>query len=69
MLLDLTTGNSQGAFGTFNEALQSVADDVLLNGRASAEDIGLMAPKRSQSLSGRALVELALRRFPLRKSA
>ena len=69
MLLDVKTGNSQGAFATEAEALRAVADDVARNGRASAEDLALVAPKRRESLSGPKLVDRALQRFPLRRSA
>ncbi|HVA24556.1 MAG TPA: hypothetical protein VMW62_09195 [Chloroflexota bacterium] len=59
-LVDLETGNNQGFYATEAEALANVVADFHRNGRESAEGLGLAAPTKHESLSGKVLVEKAL---------
>jgi len=68
-LWNLSTGNCVGFYESEAAALADVAFDACENGRGVAEELGLSSPTKSQSLSGRALVDKALASQGQRKSA
>ena len=71
-LIDVESGNGQGCYDSVDEALRAVASEIQANGGQPIDALGLIAMggyEGGRELSrGKALVERALRRYPLPNS-
>lgn len=72
-LIDIETGNGQGCYGSTDQALRAVVDEIQANGGQHMDTLGLIAiggyAGAREIWHGTDLAKRALQRYPLLSSA